>query len=211
MMLWKRIAVCLLVAGVLVAGVVVYFDEQPRTGPAQARFRARYDASIDRESLLASYSDLLRARNCKYIPAEVDAFLVSRLEGTSSSSEFEAIVHFYLRQGASRAGQHIGTVPDEVKTRVIDSIVRRMPILDGPDRVRAVEFVEYLRLDGDFYKPQLIGATVMTGPTTFRVVPEVVDEAASRYTRWWQSPAPWPEKKQIAPLAGSNLKFSTPQ
>ncbi len=105
-------------------------------------------------------------------------------------------------------GEQLGRVPDDLKERVIEVVIRRLTSLDHRDRLRAVELVEYLRLNGNIHKPYLSGCARWNEQGQFVLVPEVIDEASTRFSEWWRNPIPWPQKKQVSPLEGSKLSIS---
>ncbi len=206
----KRKLVRFLVASTAVLIIAVFGDylyEEPQVAPARAIFHVGYRLTGGSDRFLTSYSQHLLETNGGTIPFEVDTYLCSRLQSTSSTSEFDALVHFYILQSNGRMGIQLGRLPDELKARVIDEIFQRITSLDRPDCLKAIELVEYLRLDGDIFKPHLSRGELRNKDGISTTMPEAIDEAVTRFADWWRSPFPWPEKKKISPLEGSNLSI----
>ncbi|MGC3992454.1 MAG: hypothetical protein QM796_22690 [Chthoniobacteraceae bacterium] len=204
----KLIGILFLIVPLIVVATGFFLYQEPQVGPARAIFYLRYRFTDNVERLLTSYSDQLDQTNAGYIPMEVDTFLCARLGSTDSAKEFGALVHFYILQSGSRTGEQLGRVSDALKERVIGVVISKLKSLPPIDRLRAVELIEYLRLDGKVYKPQLSGTARGNEPGRLEPMSETIDDASTLFTNWWQSPIPWSKKKQISPLEGSGLSIS---
>ncbi len=121
-------------------------------------FRPRYSFSSDQALFLEQYSESLDGG---YVPNNVDEFLCSRLQFPTSESEFRAVVYFYLHRCCWHTGERFGHLPDSTKVRIIALLIHDLDSL-GTARESAFILAEYLRLDGDLYKPSFDGATRLT-------------------------------------------------
>ena len=169
-------------------------------------FRPSYSFSSDHALFLQQYSESLDGG---YVPGGIDEFLCSRLQFPTSESEFRAIVYFYLHRCCWHTGERFGHVPDTTKVRIIALLVHDLDTL-GQTRDSAFILAEYLRLDGNLWKPRFDGAdTVIENKA--EPIAGALDDASQLFKRWWESSPDWQTKKRISPWQGSRFSVHSLQ
>lgn len=173
-------------------------------------FRIGYARAENRPAFLRFYTWYLRESNCGYIPTEVDEFLLRRLSHSHGTPEWSAILTFQIAQSSDRWGDAVCKADDDLKQKIIDSLIPTLTSIPPSDALRTMEFIESLRRDDTIHKGGFLGRDFYDqpdprGPSTFRT--DQFTLAVSSFQNWWGDGSRWPQNKLTDPLEGTQIKI----
>lgn len=173
-------------------------------------FRAGYARAENRPAFLRFYTWYLREYNSGYIPSEVDEFLLRRLSHSHGTPEWSAILTFQIAQSSARWGDAVCKADDDLKKKIIDSLITTLTSIPPSDALRTMEFIESLRRDDTIHKGGFLGSDFYhrvdpRGPSTFRT--DQFTLAVSSFQNWWGDGSRWPQNKLTDPLEGTQIKI----
>lgn len=199
----------MLILATMLAAFCVGAYMEPQSSPGYTFFRMRYDSTSDKRSLLKWYNNVLINYNGGYIPEQADWFLCTQLQNPTPSTEFEAIVDFYVFKAGGREGRFIFLLPGEVKQRISGSVLNRIENYTPSEASRALILIESLRRGEDLGKAHF--NSPQPSPDCEAWWQQYgLPEAKTRFARWWQAYPTWQEKTKHDPLAASTLEISGP-
>lgn len=189
------------------SGLVVYSTADPDSTLGFGVFRVIYATPIPKGWFLQAFSEGFRENNGGYIGQPVDEFLCSRLEITDSDAERIAIAEFYISQASGREGFCINKISDESKEKVVGLIMNKLDSYEPNQARQGLLIVEWLRSGEIVCKARISRPDVFGNEWQKWWLESGADEAKSKYRTWWNTNLEWQDKKQINPLAESNIKI----
>jgi len=204
---WK-LAIC--VFSFVFSGVL-YFDAvlEPQRAHGYALFRSRYALARDKNSMLKSYDANLVNHNAGYIPEQVDKFLCSKLQSSTSVEEASAIVDFYAFKAGAREGRFIYSLPAQTKERVVDLLLKRLNHYDANEAESAIILIEVLRRGKYLGKASVVSTGRAVNYETWWPQ-QGLPQAKRSLHKWWSSYPTWQEKEKHDPLKDSSLQVVAP-
>lgn len=193
--------------GVCLFGAHIYF--KPDSSASIAAFRLGYSVFPFKRSYLSFYSPLERDVNAGYIPQEIDAFLIQRLETTEDNNEFDAIVNFYCLQAGGREGDMIFRALDSTREKIAGSIIRQLD--QDSTLLKQIVLLEEIRTGKSLGKGRALPRSTET--KRFRSTEEwlswskqITPEVRANTLTWWNSDTTWEEKIATDPLEGTSIR-----
>ena len=169
--------------------------------------------SSNKNTALQGYDANLIKYNGGYIPEQVDKFLCSRLQSSTSDEELNAIADFYIFKAGGREGRYIFSLPTQNKQRVTGNILSRLEDYKPQQAASALILVEVMRRGESLGKAifrSTHGNTAAYPQYESWLQRRALPEAKAQYLKWWHASPTWQQKERHNPLANSNLEISAP-
>lgn len=174
-------------------------------------FKAVYSISLTRKNFLEFYSPV-RKDAIRYVPVDVNQFLIQKIENTTDENEISAIVHFYSLQAKEHRIGYLINISESARIKVINQLIKGLD--DEANLGGKLMLLEETRTDKRLGKGSvgIIGTNYLTFPTQQEYRKWFYEQSVSvvlaKYQEWWNSNLSWEEKKKINPLKNTNVGVS---